>query len=158
MSSYLRFLFPASRYDLRVCVDVTQALDSCLALNDTMLVNGTLLSPLPAGRPESLLVSLWALDDAAPGGNGSAGALYAVIRAVDAYGNVGAGSNVARLQRPITAEPPEVPEVPEEPKVPEEPPVLAIVLGSLACVALIGGVLAGVLVYTKKFKKVSPEV
>ena len=133
-------------YDLRVCENVTQEFDACKAINDTMLLfNGTLNSPQASGTLETVFLNLDHLD--IPENDTS---YYAMIKAVDGYGNMGPDSNLAQIPGPVTPEP-EPPMTPA-PKSPSSNTV-AIVAGTIVCLAVLAaGTFGGVFMYKNKQK------
>ena len=154
----------ASKYDMRVCENATQAFDECMAINDTMVLSGTLSSPQESGTTESIIVDLSYLDE--PENDTS---FYTMIKAVDAYSNAGPDSNLAQIPGPTTSQP-QPPETPPpqptatptpQPSIPAQPPegnnMVAIVAGTLACLALISTVLAGAVIRNMKHNKVDAE-
>ena len=116
----------------------TQDFSDCKVINNTMLVNGTLTSPQITGSPEKVFIGLNHLEAPAPDTS-----YYMVVKAVDSHGNMGADSNLAQLQGPVT---------PEKNSA-------AIIAGVLAGIAIIGtAIVGGVLIQYSKRKKIHTVV
>ena len=119
----MSFLFPAAKYELRVCYNTSQDWATCQNIDDSMLIEDTTLSsPKPAGEQDRVVISYNALEVPAQDT-----AHYAMIKAVDAYGNAGKASNPARLQGPVSRDLNQV----------------AIILGIIGCVAVLGTAIVG---------------
>jgi len=129
----------ASSYEVRVCTAASQPFSSCEVVEESWLVDSTLSSPQPSGTKEHVYINLDYLET--PSDDTS---YYVFIKAVDSHGNMGADSNLAQLQGPVT---------PERNSA-------AIIAGTLACVAVVGTALVGgVFAYnhSKKKKTVVPD-
>ena len=75
---------------------------------------------------------------------------YAMIKAIDVYGNAGPDSNLAPIPGPVTPEP--EPPVTPTPK-PSTKNTVAIVAGTIACLAVVAaGTIGGVFIYKNKQK------
>ena len=132
----LDLLSSADVYDVRVCSNSSQDFNTCKVIDDSMLVDSSLLTPQVAGSPEQIFIDLDYLE--VPDLDTSH---YVVVRAVDSHGNEGADSNLAQLQGPVS---------PEKNNA-------AIIAGVLAGVAIIGtAVVGGIFIQIHKRKKVHP--
>ena len=111
-----------------------------------LLFNGTLNSPQASGTLETVFLNLDHLD--MPENDTS---YYAMIKAIDGYGNMGPDSNLAQIPGRVTSEP--VPPRTPAPKAPNNNNTVAIVAGTIACLAVVAaGTFGGVFIYKNKQK------